>query len=283
MSFSTTKTPYEIHPYAQTQALNESAARLVEIGQYDSAISALTSALELWKRCRSEDEAVDACICPQCIHFNEESSYMIVDEKEIDSRTTTPTSDVSSWTMRQEDTIENERQEQPPIGFEYGYLYQKMMRIPCRQKFDVRNVGSAVALIVIFNLAIVHHMSALTSNSKFRMAKTLRLYQLANDCLNTFMNDTEISFRKLGAFEIGTLIQMVLINNLGHLHSFMGNHLTSLHCIERLIPILMCVVDDKIRNIESQVLNNDIGCICLEGFFRNISPLVLTSVCADAA
>jgi len=170
-----------------------------------------------------------------------------------------------------------------PIGSEYGYVYEEMIQIPCWQTFESCNVGSAVALIIILNLALVHHLSSVTTNSKLRMAKTLRLYQLSNDCLNTFVNDTHGCFRKGRCLEIGTLIQMILINNLSQLHSFMGNNITSLHCTEMLIPILMCVVDGKVRNVESPILFSDVGRISLEGFLRTICPLVLTSQCADAA
>lgn len=271
--------PNHPHPYAQAQELNEFAAELVEIGQYDKAITALTKALELWKRCSTEDDIVEVCMCPRCCNFKDDQSCEIqVDEKEIDSTTSIATMEDSKLRLPQD---KNDYQEYP-IGFEYGYFHTQMIRIPCRHKFDVYNVSSAVALIVIFNLAIVYHLSALELNNKLRMAKTLRLYELANDCLNTYVNDTNNNFRKGGGFEMGTLIQIILINNLSHLHSFMGNPLTSQHCTEKLIPILMCVVDDKIRNIEPRIFN-DIGCVALEGFFQNISPLVLKSQCADAA
>lgn len=172
-----------------------------------------------------------------------------------------------------------------PAGPDCGYLYEELMQIPCRNHFGNHNVGSAVALILIFNLAIVHHVSALRLNSKTRMKKTLRLYQLANECLNTYIRDTHGCGCIVGDDDTGIVFQMILLNNLSHLHSLMGHHDRSRHCTEQLIPILMCVVDDKTRTkLQYPVGRNiDVGCMSLEGFFHNVTPLVLTSQCADAA
>ena len=259
--------------FTQAQILNEMVIELSEDGEYDRALSVLTKALQMWKSYRSEEEREGVCLSSRCqCQPKRETQCMDIGDDSISASSSTTKS------MPQKDT-----EEEHPITFEHGYLYQELIRIPCRQIFEASNVGSAVALVILFNLAIVQHMNAYTSGNKKRMGKTLRLYQLSNECLNSFINDTNSCSRKAEAFELGTIIQMILINNLSHLHSIMGNPSTSVHCTEKLIPILMCVVDDKARNNYDSEFSSEVWHVSLEGFFRNISPLVLTSQCADAA
>lgn len=265
-------TPYALHSYANVQELNQRAALSLEIGQYDKAISTLKKTLQLWKERDLTDEnsgAVnEACMCLKCSangwicsgnggEYIDESSV----SRPVGHRSPAVGSDIEYRT-----------------GFDCGYMYQKLVRIPCRNCFGSQNMGSAVALIIIFNLAIAHHISSSRSNSWPKMKRTLQLYQLANDCLNRYIIDTH-SYS--ASNEMYMMFQMILLNNLSHLHSFMGDYSKSRQCIERLIPIIMCVVDDKNRNIECRSV--EIGCISLEGFFQNISPFVLTAQCADAA
>lgn len=275
------------NPYARAQELNESAAAFASEGKYDRAISELTRALEVWKRCRSEDEAVYVCMCPRCnshAHF----CPMQIDDKDMDDSTSSSSTTPSKKRQSQEEQLFRQdynsdscgTQDNNTICFDHGYMHQDMLRIPCREHFDFQNVSSGVALIVIFNLAIVHHMSAVFQNCKHRMAKTLRLYQLVNECLNKFVVDTQsCRCSRTVSFDMGTMIQLVLVNNLGHLHSCLENPLMRTHCSEQLLPILMCVIDDRqLRNTNAICGQTD-----LEGFVRTICPLVLTSQCADAA
>lgn len=274
------------NPYARAQELNENAAAFASIGHYDRAITELTRALEVWKRCRTEDDAVYICVCPRC-NSQEGCCSMQTDEKEISDSTitsssATTTSAKNELLFQDNTSVSSTTEDINPIGFEHGYMHQEMIRIPCREHFDFQNVSSGVALIIIFNLAIVHHRNALRHNCKSKMAKTLRLYQLVNECLNNFCLDThQACCSKASAFDMGTMIQMVLANNLGHLHSCLGNSPMRNHCAEQLIPILMCVIDDRVlRNSQSEMIGEQEG---LEGFVQTICPLVLTSQCADAA
>ena len=263
--------------FAQAQVLNERAMELSNVGEYDSALSVLTKALQMWKSHRSEVAKEDVCLCARCqsgSNKDEGECSMDIDEKEM----------ASPHVTRSVPQHVAETEKEHPLTFEHGYLHREIIRIPCREMFEDSNVDSAVAVIILFNLAIVQHLSSISSNNEKRMAKTLRLYQLCNECLISFVNDTSICSRKAGAYELGTIIQMILINNLSHLHSFMGNHLTSLHCTEKLIPILMCMVDVKARNnAVPELFSSGVWSISLEDFFRNVCPLVLTSQCADAA
>lgn len=117
-----------------------------------------------------------------------------------------------------------------PVCFDGVYVYQTMMQIPSRNQFGNHKVASAVALITIFNLAIVHHVRALRANDgQPKMETTFQLYQLTNDCLNRYITDTQCS---CGVDETGILFQMTLLNNASHLHSIVGNHSKYGQCME---------------------------------------------------
>ncbi len=274
-SESTMDSPMITCAYAQAQILNERAMELSDFGQYDSALSILMKALQMWKSHGSAENREDVCLCCQCQGDckDEAQSCMDIDEKDTSS----------SYVTRSVSQELAEAEEEHPNASEHGYMYREIIRIPCRKMFETRNVDSAVALIILFNLSIVQHLSSISSNNKKRMAKTLRLYQLSNECLNSFVNDTNTCSRKAGAYELGIIIHIILINNLSHLHSLMGNLVTSLQCTEKLVPILMCMVDAKARNNTVPEFSSGVWRISLEGFFGSICPLVLTSQCADAA
>lgn len=254
--------------YANAQELNQSAAVLIGNEQYDRAIWNLKTALQLWKeRSRTDEDSENedgTCLCPLCnpngsspSETDEETNVLRIFDHQLPA-------------IDDDDGCES--------GFNGGYLHKKLVLIPCINQFGSRNVDSGVALIIIFNLAIAHHIRASRLSSNPMMKRTLQLYQLANECLLKYVTD---SLGCNASDEIGILFQIILLNNLSHLHAFLGDDMKSRRCVEQVIPIIMCVVDDKVRNVDCR--NVEIRRICLEGFFQNISPIVLKSQCADAA
>jgi len=257
--------------YKYAQEVNHSAALFLQSGKYDRAIMVLTEILQLCKKNDFKNDNAysenEACMCPEC-NNNRWGFFFEADGEEI------------------EEIFTNERYTRlighPPPNIETdgilddidcGYIYQKLMRLPCRCLLGDDNVTSTVALIIIFNLAIVYHISSSRLKSRPRMKCAFQFYRLTQDC--------DIHSCRAGD-EMSILVQMIILNNLGHLYSFMGDHSISRRCIEELIPLIMSVVDDKIRNF-GRYRNIEIGYVNLEGFFRNISPLILIAQCADAA
>lgn len=265
------KVPSNFHAYAYAQEMNKNAAIFVKICQYDRAISALAKTLQLWKEREVRDFKSD---------FESESFICSPDipsgRNDVSDLDGDRANGVIITGGCESPGIDDDSEYQ--TGFDCGHLYQNLMRIPCKNNFGDHNASSAVPLIIILNLAITYHIKATVLNSKPTMQKTLQLYELANSCLNRYMTDTH---NLRGANEIAVLVEMIILNNLSHLHLLMEDNIISRTCIEQLTSIIMCVVDEKVRNIDCR--NFDIGCISLEVFFRNISPLVLTSQCADAA
>jgi len=265
--------PFIPQLYAHAQELNLSAALFLKNYQYDKAIATLTRTLQLWKKCHTTERNAEGCLCQR---YNPNSSQTNNYDTEM---STIPTSHQQQCTSKQvgiEELVEQLPED--PSSWDCGYIYPKLMQIPCRTRFGNHNVNSAVVLITVFNLAIVHHLQASRMNSRPLMAKTLRLYQLATHSLDSYVTDTHNSCGYyVGDNQTVLLFQMILLNNLSHLHMLMGDPSQSHRCTEQLIPLLMFVVEDEVRNAEIR------RHLCLEGFFRNVTPFVLTSQCADAA
>ena len=262
------------HPYTCAKELNQRADLFVKLGRYGEANSTLAQALKLWKNSVLADDRLETenevCLCHNCCSCSNERANL------TEMRRNEIRSSISRSIDRRSVEFDDDLEYQESIGS--GYLYQKLMRIPCRNLFRKQNVDSVVPMISLLNIAIVHHIMASRSNCRLMMIKSLQLYQLSNDCLHKYITDIPSC---IAVEEIGLMFQIILLNNLSHLHCLMGDHLGSRRCIEQLIPIIMCVVDDKVRKTGCRSVGIDR--IPLEGIFRNICPLVLTAQCADAA
>jgi len=190
------------HVYAQQ--LNNVASLCLEVGQYDKAISSLGKALRL-SELHIVDQLLDraqACTCHDCSldgcitysetsasnvnHANLQNKMMVVEDCDPEEEggggsaqtTTSTTSHMSS-----------------------SSIYRRPIRIPPRSIAGGHNMGSTLFLIVTFNLALAHHLkavsllaSASTSStstnaavssssvaSSTLIANTLQLYELTNN------------------------------------------------------------------------------------------------------
>ena len=195
------------------------------------------------------------------------------------------------------------------------YIHTKLVRLPCRSSLDDRSTRlSILTLTYVFNLAIAHHLRAISNCNHMenrpifeaKIDRALRLYDVAHCGIEEYVNhDRYHSDTNGDAFCVN--LHLILCNNLSHIHSFLGNKLKKQHCIERLIGVIMCVVDCKVREcqnlrpedeiIEQQQGDNDaaggasavsgsadrLQDINLEGFIRTASPSMLKSQCAKAA
>ena len=284
--------------YIYAQKLNNNAALFVEVGKYDKAIVSLSKALKLWKPHIGDADSseIGVCWCPHstpygCLRFYETNDHELdissTNERLINSfRQVSP---VSSNQHRSSDcdtgkTIrirkndnyydDNDNDNAQQTDFGCGYMHRQLIRIPCKSLLMGHCMGSALTLIIIFNLGIAHHLNAITSTKRARtkIKKTLQLYQVAHNCLEKYRRDNHYCDAMADV-----RFKMILCNNLSHIHRFLGDVLKHRQCIEQLMSIIMYVVDiNKARNVEY-------GSILLDGCIRNIAPLILTAQCADAA
>jgi tetratricopeptide (TPR) repeat protein len=271
------------HLYAQK--LNNSAALCIEIGQYDRAILSLTKALRL-SREQSDESLLVTCSCQDCsldgcIAYSESTRCPVVNAN-------------------------------ANVRCSSAYVYQRPIQIPPLPTLENHNMGRRLFFIVTFNLALAHHLGAMAANSSTtnststsstilrqkrpqtstsnKIKKAIQLYELSRNWHSRIVSTTcnghghECECDAISSISF----QMILSNNLSHIHRLGSNYTEHKQCLEHLLSTVMVAVEYKTRtnNSSSSSSNNNYGVLCttnLEGFLMNASQLFLQEHCAEAA
>jgi tetratricopeptide (TPR) repeat protein len=118
------------------------------------------------------------------------------------------------------------------------------------------------SFMLLYNLALTHHLSALSgNNSQKRLRKALSLYELAYTIQMT--EDIQLTF----------LQSMAIANNLGQIHTALGDEEKSRQCFQHLLSSIMFLNESGDRDSVEQ----------MDGFIANIMPLILMGSSAPAA
>jgi tetratricopeptide (TPR) repeat protein len=151
-------------------------------------------------------------------------------------------------------------------GAEYssGFIFRSAMTVPlCSENEPLCfKVYVQLSFVLLYNLALGHHLSALNSNEREKeLHKALCLYELA------------YTIQMAEGIELTVLQTMAIINNLGQIHWILGSEEKSRQCFQHLLSTIMFLNDCG----DSAVVEN------LEGFLCNVLPLISNNVCASAA
>jgi tetratricopeptide (TPR) repeat protein len=119
------------------------------------------------------------------------------------------------------------------------------------------------SFILLYNLALSHHLSALESNnSRKRLRKALSLYELA------------YTLQMTENVQLTVLQTMAIVNNLGQIHTALENEAKSKQCFQHLLSTIVFLNDCGERESVEQ----------MDGFVSNVMPLILKgSASASAA
>jgi hypothetical protein len=146
-----------------------------------------------------------------------------------------------------------------------GYIYRKPIHVSPHSMQEGHSMGVTLSLIVIFNLALAHHLVAVQNNMcRRRLQKALQLYELAYQLQLEEKHEQQVNSLRF---------TMIIANNLGEIHRTVNNRSKHMMCLQHLLSTIMYLVDCQIpaESIE------------LDGFFRNTSQLILQKRCASAA
>mmetsp|Transcript_19025 Transcript_19025/g.53051 ORF Transcript_19025/g.53051 Transcript_19025/m.53051 type:complete len:317 (-) Transcript_19025:131-1081(-) len=247
----------QYHLYAKK--LNNSAAVCIEIRQYSRAIVSLTKALQLSKA-HSDANLSDCCTCCHCclsgcIAFSENNPP-------VSRAVMTPSCRV--------------------IG--NGCIYQRPIRIPHKPIYENHNMGSTLFLIITFNLALAHHLSAVTLQSSKRISssaastsgvapaittptdriqkkvhKALQLYELSHKWHSRLRSSGFNNARPISSTASSTSnpsfgsirFAMIISNNLGHTHLLVSNYAQHRQHLEDLLSAVMLAIEYKTRSVNS--------------------------------
>jgi hypothetical protein len=237
-------------PLMLAKKLNNRAAFYIETGRYDRAVSKLAKALKLTGK---TDNIATCCTCKhcglkECVTFSQRRDSSIADSVASNHRTRRHSliSDVSS---------------------EEGYIYRLPIHVAPQAMQEGHSMGLTLPLIIIFNMALAHHLSAMEEEqlNRKKLSKVLQLYELAFRWQMEEEDDEQVDC---------ICFTMIISNNLGEIHRAVNDRSKHVMCLQHLLSTMMFLV------VDGQQTD---GSLELDGFLRNTSQLILQGRCADAA
>jgi hypothetical protein len=226
--------------------LNDRGAKLLGRGNCEEAITTLVQALKLWEQVADDETCMcKSCSLEECIISTLPKSSSLQQHPAMKSTAFSQSSEESYGEVESEDR----------------FIYKRP--IYSSPKFAQRghSPGITLSLIIILNLAMAHHLSAIQHNHcRKRLQKALQLYELAHQLQ---MEEEIYSPRAT----------MIIANNVGEIHRAVNNHNKHAMCLQHLLSTMMYMIDCRIP----------VSSVELEGFFRNTSQLILHNNCASAA
>ncbi len=153
------------------------------------------------------------------------------------------------------------------IDNDQQYMYRQAIRIP----LDIESTyqaGAMVSSMILFNVALAHHLSALATSEKKHQSKKLRkattLYEMAYDLQG-----------RNAQLENNVMFTMAAMNNLGVIYQQLENRETASKCFQCLLSTVMFLVDcGAVKVCCGEIL---------DGILRNVTNLASKSSCAAAA
>jgi tetratricopeptide (TPR) repeat protein len=254
-------------PHLLAQKLNNRGALCIETGRYERAIATLTKALRLCKRVASDETCrCRFCGLDECMSMNQSvPPHRSLTRQDAGSSFYGDCDSSRRMPRRsQEETSSSE-------DFECrgGYIYRNPIHVSPHSMQEGHSMGATLSLIVIFNLALAHHLAAVqNSMCQRRLQKALQLYKLAYQLYQLYQLEEQ------PMQEVNLLhFTMIFANNLGEVHRTVNNRSEHMMFLQHLLSTIMYLVDCHIpaESIE------------LDGFFRNTSQLILQKRCASAA
>jgi hypothetical protein len=192
------------------------------------------------------------------------------------------------------------------------YLYSQPIRVPRTG----REMGSTLFLVILFNLALAHHLKATTITSALlrqdpsqikilnkAIRNALMLYQLVLDYWSRFQqriqeqdgddssdDDDESStttstpvtttaFNHHGSIRF----RIFVFNNLGQLYKWTKNGTKERECLRDLFSAILVVTDQNHQHGQTDSSNSSSFKRDLEGFLTNTAALTRNERCAKAA
>merc|ERR1719491_2309288 len=178
-------------------------------------------------------------------------------------------------------------------------------------------MGSTLSLVIIFNLALSHHLMGIGNDNNNKesidfikntksLQHAVKLYELAyqlhvnyteqqsfhTDNNNNTMhidddgnddhdnNDNDNANRAADA-DVSLRFIMIISNNIGQIHRVAGNTKTYTRCLQHLLSSIMYVVGQQQLAVVPNTVFNSME---FDGLIRNVSPIVFRgSICASTA
>ena len=228
----------------QSLELNNEGARLICKGQYDRAVSTFSKALSTVKQMVADQNSIAG-------NRDQEDTAMLDSTSAYSSETISCMEAAESSSSPEEaNSCEDESS--------HCFIFRKplVMTLLDADECGDRTTVAKLSAIIMFNMALSHHLSALTHHKNAtQLHAALVLYEHAY----VLLQNEEV--------DICVLYNLALSNNLGQVLKEMKHQPEARQCFEQLLSILLCLVEHCDDEEKAR----------LEGFFRSASPCMLGS------
>ena len=226
----------------QSLELNNEGARLICKGQYDRAISTFSKALSSVKQMVTDENSIAG--------NRDQDTAMLDSTSEYCSETVSCMEAEFSSSPEEAASCEDESS--------HCFIFRKplVMTLLDADKCGDRTTVAKLSAIMIFNMALSHHLSALKHHKN---AKQLHAALILYEHAYVLLQNEQV--------DVCVLYNLALSNNLGQVLKEMKHQPEARQCFEQLLSILLCLVE----------YCNDEEKARIEGFFRSASPCILSS------
>jgi hypothetical protein len=265
----------------QARELNEQGCFSIEVGHYDRAIVLLTEALNTIETMRlpcSRHRFTSSCGLDVCMEYTQSYNNLV----NHGVRTATSSSAEKS-------TIDAKHVDDVPAATNNGFIYKQPFRIPQQAISEGRSLGQTLPLVVVFNLALAHHLKAisksnganLSSRCREHLENILHLYEMAYHW-HIEQERARPSSPSSGLSSLKLI--MILANNLAQIHLAVHSMTKYRLCLQHLLSTMMFMVDGLQFSPQSRPATDALfPPMELDGFLRNASCLFLRDQAAAAA
>ncbi len=278
-------------PHLLAQKLSNRASYLIATRHYDESISLLTKALRLSQKDNSTGLNSQPCACKFCcldssVGIQEDQYHSILNKEQNEYNRNQDDDDRRPSSEQEKDKLPVNPEKQG------GFVYSRPLLVPKVCIEEGHYMGKSSTLIIMYNLALAHHLKAIVMNdsqsfnilegySMKVLKQSLKLYELTYQlhCENTCEFEQQPTLqchqKEPAEHSIASLrFTMIIFNNLGQIHRAAGNAEKHRTCLQHLLSTIMYMVDNQIVILDSSEM---------DGFYQNVSPLIVPSNCARAA
>ena len=293
-------------PHLLAKRLSNRASFLITRGTYDESIVLLTKALKLTEKklyttTTEQSFPCNFCSLESCVGMKQDSYTIILNSEKKEYYNNHQNEDendhcgLRSYRCKEDRHIKTEcKHDENHEGYqheaqEHGFVYRRPILVPKLCVEEDHYMGMVLSLIILYNLALAHHLKAI-SMSDFPSARgtlsrdnirvvnqSLKLYELAYQLLMVYEEKIKsiVHLRERNEESAGSLrFTIIISNNLGQIHKLAGDYKKHQICLQHLLCAIMYMVDSHRVVLDSSEM---------DGFYRNVAPIMICDNCANAA
>jgi hypothetical protein len=146
------------------------------------------------------------------------------------------------------------------------FVFREPIRISSKAAISMKSF-EILSYAMIYNFALLHHLQASDNSVSSGLQRAVSLYEYAQKLLVS------------SELNIGLLHTLAIANNLGHAHHYLNHEPTAKLCFQRLLEGIMYATESG--DAGKALGRRDLP--ALDGFFRNVMPLIAEFPAAPAA